>query len=429
LTIIWLAGVIPAGARAWVLDHQGWVLAGAGAPTVSNARLLTWAERTLYRLVAGNRTAFHGERNQQALRLDESLTGEVLDGQEVQHWEQDPESAMVRSTVAVPIRLGERLRGAVVMEASMDGLLLVTNRALGRLLLATLLVTVLLTAGLWWFATRLSRRVRRLSTAVSQAMDDAGHPRALPLTADRDELGDLARNNTRLLRAVADYTGYLQKLASRLSHELRTPLAITRSSLDNLASQPLDAEAQTYVSRAREGLDRQAAIVRAMSEATRLEAAVRAAEWEQADLVALLRQAADGYRAIHEGRDIRVLTPVEILPWHCAPDLLVQALDKLVDNAVSLTGPEDTITLALEPGGSECVLAVRNQGSRLPATLHEQLFDSLVSLREGGEAGRHLGLGLHIVRLVAEAHHGRVQASNLPDGQGVEFRITLPAAS
>jgi signal transduction histidine kinase len=75
------------------------------------------------------------------------------------------------------------------------------------------------------------------------------------------------------------------------------------------------------------------------------------------------------------------------------------------------------------------LLAVRNQGSRLPATLHEQLFDSLVSLREGGEAGRHLGLGLHIVRLVAEAHHGRVQASNLPDGQGVEFRITLPAAS
>ena len=77
----------------------------------------------------------------------------------------------------------------------MDGLLLATNRALGRLLMTTLLLTVGLAAGLWFFATRLSRRVQRLSGAVSQAMDDATHPRELPLTLDRDELGELARNN------------------------------------------------------------------------------------------------------------------------------------------------------------------------------------------------------------------------------------------
>jgi len=50
-----------------------------------------------------------------------------------------------------------------------------------------------------------------------------------------------ARNNEKLLQAVADYRQYLQTLAGKLCHELKTPLAITRSSLENLASQELNA--------------------------------------------------------------------------------------------------------------------------------------------------------------------------------------------
>jgi K+-sensing histidine kinase KdpD len=67
---------------------------------------------------------------------------------------------------------------------------------------------------------------------------------------------------------------------------------------------------------------------------------------------------------------------------------------------------------------------VRNTGTTLPDMLPEQLFDSLVSIREKS-GGRHLGLGLHIVRLVAEAHGGAVSARNLESGNGVEFTIQL----
>ena len=94
---------------------------------------------------------------------------------------------------------------------------------------------------------------------------------------------------------------YLQKLAGRLSHELKTPLAITRSSLDNLASREHDPEALRYLDRAREGVERQAAIIRAMSEASRLEAAVQSADWEAVDLAALLRACAEAYRALYPG--------------------------------------------------------------------------------------------------------------------------------
>ena len=71
-------------------------------------------------------------------------------------------------------------------------------------------------------------------------------------------------------------------------------------------------------------------------------------------------------------------------------------------------------------------MLVSNTGSRLPEELQERLFDSLVSMREKRGSGPHLGLGLYIVRLVAEAHNGSVCARELPGEEGVEFRITLP---
>jgi len=114
------------------------------------------------------------------------------------------------------------------------------------------------------------------------------------------------------------------------------------------------------------------------------------------------------------------------MPIKCAPDLLAQALDKLVDNAVSMSGEDDEVTITVQSVDNRYELAVRNTGSRLPDELQERLFDSLVSLREKRGAGPHLGLGLYIVRLVTAAHNGSVSARNLPAGEGVEFLITLP---
>jgi signal transduction histidine kinase len=421
----WLAGAIPAAHRAWVVDAGAWVRADSGPAALPAERQLSFAERLLYRVIAGERTELLPERGEQVVRFDEPLVAQALGGADGRHWGQDPDNALVRSTVAVPVLIDGAIRGAVVLEANSDGMLLVTNRALGRLLLSTLLLTVVLVAGLWFFASRLSRRVQRLSGAVSEAMDEWGQTPALPLTADQDELGELARNNARLLRAVAGYTQYLQKLAGRLSHELKTPLAITRSSLDNLASQDLGAEAGRYLQRAREGLDRQAAIVRAMSEANRLEAAVGSADWERVDLAALGAECVDAYRGVHPERSIGFEHAGGACECRCAPDLLTQALDKLVENAVSLTGSDDDIAVGLDCNPELCALYVRNTGTQLPDVPPDQLFDSLVSLREA-DGGHHLGLGLHIVKLVAAAHGGSAQARNLDDG--VEFRILLPRA-
>lgn len=431
----WLGLIAGDADRAWLTDADGWVMADSDSLAVDSAGAAeppamqtTWLQRQLYRLVAGSRTELREEWPERPLRLTERAVAEALDGREAVSWSQDLETARVRNTAAVPVTIDGRIRAAVVLQASSDGLLLVTNQALGRLLLTTLALALGLAAALWYFASRLSRRVRRLSGAVSRAMEDRIDPESLPLRTDRDELGDLARNNEKLLRAVADYSHYLQTLAGKLSHELKTPLAITRSSLDNLASQALDAESRRFLERAQEGVDRQAAIVRAMSEASRLEAAIGAADWERVDLRELVSSCVAGYRTLHPDRRIALQLPDTEAPLHCAPDLLAQALDKLVDNALSLTGPGDEVAVSLRREPDRYALAVSNTGSALPADFQDRLFDSLVSVRSKRGAEPHLGLGLYIVRLVVTAHRGEVSARNLPDGAGVEFLIRLPRA-
>jgi signal transduction histidine kinase len=368
------------------------------------------------------------------VRFDGAAAADALRGMDGTLWNQDIESAAVYNFVAVPVFAQENsstggnseVVGAVLLETRSEGLLLMTNRALGRFALIALLLVAVLTAGLWLFASRLSRRVQRLSRAVSHAMDSSGQVSGLPLTASGDELGDLARNTQKLLKAVAEHTGYLQKLAGRLSHELKTPIAITRSSLDNLASQGLDQPAQQFLARAQEGLDRQAAIVAAMSEAQRLEESVKTTDWDTLDLGEMLGHCTDAYRSVNPQRKINLCLPDEPCMTHCAPDLVAQALDKLVDNAISLSGEDCAIDISLRREGTDCLISVANTGTRLPDVVHERLFDSLVSLRDKRAGGQHLGLGLHIVRLVAEVHGGSVSARNLAGDRGVEFTICLP---
>jgi signal transduction histidine kinase len=137
----------------------------------------------------------------------------------------------------------------------------------------------------------------------------------------------------------------------------------------------------------------------------------------------------EGYRLAYPDVPIALTLPAQPVLVEGAPDLCAQMLDKLVANAVEFrSGGPIEVALALE--GRPVRLSVCNQGPPLPAAMAGRLFDSMVSMREPGQrsATPHLGLGLYIVRLIAEFHGGQAQASNRGDGVGVEVVVTLPLA-
>jgi two-component system sensor histidine kinase ChvG len=102
-------------------------------------------------------------------------------------------------------------------------------------------------------------------------------------------------------------------------------------------------------------------------------------------------------------------------------------LDKLIDNAVDFSPPAAMIVirLALEPHFA--VMEVDNPGPPLAAETRARLFESLWQSRGGGDSDSrpHFGLGLYIVRLIAEFHGGSASATNLPEETGARFSVRL----
>ena len=228
-----------------------------------------------------------------------------------------------------------------------------------------------------------------------------------------------------MLRQLADYNEYLRSLASKLSHELRTPLAIVTSSLENLEHEQLDDASAGYTARAREGADRLRRILAAMSEANRVEELMEHADPESFDLRQVLDGTIVAYRDAYATRRFDFACELDSAIMSGSPELLIQLLDKLVDNAADFSGEGDVITISLSRDGDALELSVRNPGPPLPERMRSQLFDSMVSVRDGAD-DRHLGLGLYIAKLIAEGHGGQVSAENVSGG--VRFTVSLPVA-
>jgi signal transduction histidine kinase len=361
------------------------------------------------------------------LRLTNAQVDATLTGTPGANWRPAASQASVILTVTLPVLHGSDVVGVVMLEQTSDALLLWTNRALGSLLLGGLLTMLVAAAILFGYAGYLSWRIRKLRNAAENALTIEGRVVGnFPRSTAVDEIGDLSRSFGRLLDQVSAYTDYLRTLGGKLSHELATPLAVVKSSLENLEQEAMTESARIYAERARSGAERLGALLRTLSQASRIESAIAAAEAEDFDLRGFLIGAAAGYRDLAEDRDFRVSVPDQPVPFRGAPELIHQALDKLVDNALGFCPPGGSIRLALEQKQGSIDLVLSNNGPPLPQKMQDRLFDSLISVRDGrATVSPHLGLGLYIVRLVAELHQGEASASNLPDSAGVEFRMRL----
>ncbi|MBL4868709.1 MAG: HAMP domain-containing protein [Pseudomonadales bacterium] len=318
--------------------------------------------------------------------------------------------------------------GAIIIEQDSEAILSVSNQAISRLFGISFLVIGMITLALLFFATIISSRINQLSLAAAQVISPEGEFSVqIKASKIRDEIGDLSRSFVTMQNRLGEYTHYLKSLSGKLSHELRTPLAMVRTSLENLEqSQSLDDDAKVYMQRAKDGLERLRHIVTAMSEATRVEQSISSAEMETVELCEILRNLVATYQSSNKGKNL--VTDISDDPVYLQgnTELLAQMLDKLFENAAEFTPQNGSIRFLLEKDTKICRLVVSNDGPLLPETMQNQLFDSLVSIRDKAQGKTHLGFGLFIVKLIVEFHGGQVSASNRVDLSGVEFEVQLP---
>jgi len=176
-----------------------------------------------------------------------------------------------------------------------------------------------------------------------------------------------------------------------------------------------------------------------MGEASSLETMLGDSQLEQVDLARLVASCVDAYRGAYPAAVFELARPGGAAHAEVVPEAIAQALDKLVANAVDFAVPGTTIRVELvacelaDPtGGRRPVagwrLSVFNLGQPLPESMGDSLFDSMVSVRDSRSASSsHLGLGLFLVRLIAEFHGGQVFAED--EAGGVRVGFTMPAVA
>ena len=317
----------------------------------------------------------------------------------------------------------------LILEQSLDQLLTLSGSALGSVIARSTLIIVALTLVLLGYASWLSWRITRLQRAVSASIDEDGRITGrVPDARSKDELGQLQRHFSLMVDRLHGYNRYLESFSRRLSHELKTPVAVVRSSLENLNHSDSEEERRQYIERAASATERLRQILHGMSEAARLEQSLDHADKEQFDLAEVAAEATAAYQALDSSHQIRYSGPKAGCKITGSPELMVQLLDKLVDNARDFTPQDGLIQVGLKTTSEGLCLSVFNEGSTLPEDTTTDIFSPFVSMRDGQEQG-HLGQGLLIVNLIADYHGAHVEARNRAQGgiDGVCFRVMIPA--
>ena len=320
--------------------------------------------------------------------------------------------------------------GMVAVEQNMDDILFFQRQALNEIAVISVLSFVVVFVSLILFAGRLTWRIRNLRREVAAAIDEYGRLQATALTGGMtagDEVGDLARSVSNMLARLDQHNTFLQRMPRTLRHEINNPLNTVMTSLDQLAREVTEVAESKYLESARRGILRIGAIVQNLADAANLEESLQSEDLDIVDIRALMDSYVTNCRTVHKNHSFVFSAPPGPVLAHVADYRIEQMLDKLIDNAIDFHRANSPIRIQLDADRDTMQITVANRGPMLPPDVAGSLFESMVSRRASANE-LHFGLGLYVVRVIAEQHGGSVRALNLIDGSGVAVMVALPLA-
>jgi two-component system, OmpR family, sensor kinase len=260
---------------------------------------------------------------------------------------------------------------------------------------------------------------------IAQTRDPSEH---VPVSAADDEIGLLGRTLDQMLEALAGSRAETEALLKRqrrfvadASHELRTPLTSVLANLELLADQ-LDGEQGEAARSALRSSQRMRRLVADLLLLARADAR-RPVQRGAVDMGQVLIEAAGELGAVADEHELSVdARPAWV---EGSLDDLHRLVVNLIENAIKHTPPGTRVLASVEAAAGIVVVRVTDDGPGIDPEMRDQIFERFV--RGAGDRGGSFGLGLSIVRAVAEQHGGSVVLA--PTGGGARFVVTLPEMS
>lgn len=241
-----------------------------------------------------------------------------------------------------------------------------------------------------------------------------------------DEVAPLAGTINQLLERVDQLLKNQKRFLADAAHELNTPLAAVKLQAQLVRRSP-QGEWTAALDELDAGIERAARLASQLLQLARLEPDARQPLDESVQLDALLRQAVSAFsaRAEHQGSDLGLLDAAAVVLTG-DPHALRTLVDNLIDNALSHPARPVRIDVGLRAEPDWAMLEVSDDGPGIPSEHRLRVMERFVRLSPGD--GKGSGLGLSIVREIAEQHGAQVELDETPGG-GLTVRVRFPLAS
>jgi signal transduction histidine kinase len=334
-----------------------------------------------------------------------------------------PQNALRDYAIASRLLLDGRLIQVGRSTDSRAVLLAPLRRAFGIVGGIVLILSVTAGTVLGWRATRPLREVSRTARQILETGDFAAR---VPTPRGSGELAGLVRELNTLLDRNAAHVRVLRETLDNLAHDLRTPLTRLRGSAELALHNSDDAgEARAALADCVNECDRFLHLLEALLDISAAEASALQLHRERLDVGALMQRSVDLFREVAEEKNIMItLVQPERVEMHADPVRLGQAINNLLDNALKYTPLGGRVQIHARAARTGAVITFSDNGPGIPPEEREAVFRRLYR-GDASRSQRGLGLGLSLVKAIAEAHGGSVVIEDEPGG-GARVTMRLP---
>jgi len=285
----------------------------------------------------------------------------------------------------------------------------------GSMLLPMLIMLPLLGALIWFGISRGLRPLNTISNEVAQRQPESLEP--MSLSAVPDEVAPLVQDLNRLFERVSESLDKERRFTADAAHELRTPLAAIKTQAQVAQAASKDAERQQALASVVEGCDRAARLVEQLLTLARLEPENFKIE-QACDLRAITRDVIAELvpKAVSKKIELQLIAEQQASVKGDAA-LLGILVRNLADNAVRYSPNDSNVQIRIQSSAEVIELAVCDQGPGIPEEEQARIWDRFYRILGSGETGS--GLGLSIVKQIADLHHAEIETSKGENGKGL----------
>lgn len=357
----------------------------------------------------------------------------ALDGDNA-HKLRDLGGGRILLSAAVPVQGLRKVVGALMLSVDsteIDNRVREERLSALKIFAAVLGFTVLASLYLAGVIVRPIHRLAEAAERIRAAKGRITHLHIPDFSKRQDEIGDLSTVLRAMTSTISLRLDAIERFAADVAHEIKNPLTSLRSAMETFARTEKPELRERLLVVMQDDVRRMDRLISDISEASRLDSELARAEAAPIDIAEMLASVIETYAArIGDALPKIELKRIEPGPY-LAPAFesrLGQVVRNLIDNAISFSPPDGTITVTVRREPRHVVFSVTDEGPGIPEENLESIFGRFYSERPSSEAfGLHSGLGLSIARQIVQSLGGQIHAENRDDGRtGARFVIRLP---